>query len=187
MQVNKNMYATNFEPVVSIGQNYAVLTVSGMWRYYECLYVEPLPASLDLVEDFSSVSASSVSRANEVSILAMEGSAKVEVDVSEVAQIRFYPIDDVAITVKQPNAMGRFKTLSSEIRVDYNTRETDPALKSTEIYIYEDSVVYFDIYNLTQYDMAKTRVAFFGWRIVGRLLKDKPEKLTYLAAAGYVS
>jgi len=181
------MYNEEFTAIVRITDNYAVLTTSGVWRYYECIYVEPLPASLDLIQDFSSVSASSVSRANEVTILAMEGSAKVETDVSEVAQIRFYPMDDIAITIKQPNAMGRFKTLSAEIRVDYNTREVDPALKSTEIYIYEDNVVYFDIYNLTQYTLAKTRVQFFGWRIVGRLLKEKPEKLTYITAAGYVS
>ena len=180
------MYKTNFEPAVMINQSYAVLLVSGIWRYYECIFIEPLPASLDLIEDFGAVSASSVSRANEATILAVEGSAKIETDISEVAQIRFYPIDDIALTVKQPNAVGRFKTLSSEIRVDYNTRENDPSLKSTEVYIHEDSVPYFDVYNLTQYDMTKTRVQFMGWRIVGRLLKDKPEKLTYLAAAGYV-
>ncbi len=185
--MNKNMYDKDFSPVVSIGQNYSVLTTSGVWRYYECIYVEPLPASLDLINDFGSVSSSSVSRANQVTILEVEGSAKTETDISEVAQLRFYPMDDVTITVKQPNAMGRFKTLTSEIRVDYNTAEVDPSLKSTEIYVYEDDTVYFDVYNLTQYTLSKTRVQFYGWRIVGKLLKEKPEKLTYLVAAGYVS
>lgn len=181
------MYTTLFEPAVSIDQNYAVLTVGGVWKYYNTIYVEPLPPSLDLINDFGSISSSAVSRANQVTILEMEGSAKQETDVSEVAQLRFYPIDDVAITLKQPNAMGRFKTLSTEIRVDYNTAIIDPALKSTEFYVYEDDTVYMDVYNLTQYTLSKTRVQFYGWRIVGRLLKDKPEKLTYLAAAGYVS
>jgi len=181
------MYDKDFLPVTKIGENYAVLTTSGVWRYYETIFIEPLPPSLDLIVDIGSISSSSVSRANSITTVQMEGSAKVETDVSEVAQLRFYPMDDISITVKQPNAMGRFKTLNAEIRVDYNTREIDPSLKSTELYVYEDDNMFFDVYNLTQYDMTKTRIQFFGWRIVGRLLKDKPEKLTYITAAGYVS
>lgn len=180
------MYAQDFIPAVSIDQNYAVLTTSGTWRYYSTIYVEPLPASLDLIKDFGSISSSSVSRANEITILEMEGSAKTETDISEVSQLRFYPLDDIAVTVKQPNAMGRFKTKTTEIRVDYNTMNVDPSLKSTEVFVYEDDVLFMDVYNLTQYNMTKTRIQFFGWRIVGKLLTAKPDRLTYLTAAGYV-
>ena len=180
------MYQPEFSPAVSIEQNYAILTTSGVWRYYNTVYVEPLPASIDLIKDFGSISASSVSRANEVSILEMEGSAKTETDISEVAQVRFYPLDDITITTKQPNAMSRFKTKTTEIRVDYNTIQADPTLKSTEIFVYEDDVVYMDVYNLTNYDINQSRVQFFGWRIVGQLLDKKPEKLTWLTGAGYV-
>lgn len=182
----KYTYSDNFEPAVRIGDNYKVLTIGGTWRSYETIFVEPLPPSLDLTKDFGSISASSVSRANAVTTIEMEGSAKQETDISEVAQLRFYPIDDITVTVKQPNAMGRFKTLSTEIRVDYNTQILDPSLKSTEIYVYEDDTVYMDVYNLTQYTLAKTRVQFFGWRIVGKLLAKEPEKFTFLTAAGYV-
>lgn len=181
------MYAQNFEPPVAINQNYAILTTSGMWRYYECIYLEGLPPSLDLQYDAGTISASSVSRANNIDILEMEGSARTESDISEVAIVRFYPIDDIAISIKQPSAMGKYKTLSTEIRVDYTTAELDSTLKSTELCIYESNSVYADVYNLTQYALTKSRIQFFGWRIVGRLLKEKPERLTYLVAAGYVS
>lgn len=180
------MYSQDFENVVDIGQNFSVLNTSGTWRHFLCLYVEPLPASsADLVYDAGAISADSVSRANAVDILEMEGSAKSETDVSEVAQLRFYPIDDIAIAVKQPAASGRFKTRSNEIRVDYRTIELDPTLKSTEIYIYEDDTINVDVYNLTNYDLAQTRIQFFGWRICGSQLAARPEKTTYLTASGY--
>ena len=179
------MYAENFENVVDIGQNYSVLTTSGTWRHFLCLYVEPLPMSVDLVYDAGAISADSVSRANSVTITEMEGSSKSETDVSEVAQLRFYPIDDIAIAVKQPAASGRFKTRGNEIRVDYKTIELDPTLKSTEVYVYEDDSLSIDVYNLTKYSMAKTRIQFFGWRLIGSQLAQKPEKTTYLVASGF--
>jgi len=177
----------DFTPAVKIGENFAILTTTGNFRYYETIYVEPVPFSADLIEDFGELAASSVSRANKIDLLEFDGSSKTESDISEVGQIRFYPIDDISISVKQPSAMGKFKTLSTEIRVDHNTIELDPSLKSTEIYIYESGTPYFDIYNNTQYTLPKTRAAYGGWRIVGRLLKAKPDKCTYLVAAGYVS
>lgn len=181
-----NTYEQDFLPAVRITDNYAVLTTSGTWRFFNCLYVEPLPASsADLVYDAGAIAADSVSRANAVTILEVEGSAKNETDVSEVAQLRFYPIDDIAIAVKQPAASGRFKTRSNEIRVDYKTIELDPTLKSTEIYVYEDDTINVDVYNLTNYALTQSRIQFFGWRIVGSQLAQKPDKLTYLAASGY--
>lgn len=179
------MYSQEFEPVVKIGENYAVLTAQQTWKYFTTLYVEPLPASKDMVYNAGEIASDAISRANAITILEMEGSAKTETDISEIAQLRFYPIDDIAIAVKQPNAMGRFKTRSSEIRVDYKTIEIDPSLKSTEIYVYEDDTIYADIYNLTQYTLSKTRVQFFGWRIVGSQLPSRPEKLAYIVAAGF--
>ncbi len=179
------MYSQFFEPCVSIGQNYSVLTTSGTYKHFLCLYVEPLPASVDLVYDAGAISADSVSRANAVDILEMEGAAKTETDISEVAQLRFYPIDDIAIAVKQPAASGRFKTRSNEIRVDYKTMELDPTLKSTEIYIYEDDTINIDVYNLTNYAMAQTRVQFWGYILAGSQLSQKPDKTTYLTASGW--
>lgn len=179
------MYNQFFEPSVRITDNYGVLTTSGTWRFFNCQYVEPLPASVDMVYDAGAISADSVSRANAVDIIEVEGSAKVETDVSEVAQLRFYPIDDIAIAVKQPAASGRFKTRSNEIRVDYKTIELDPTLKSTEIYVYEDDVPSLDVYNLTNYDLTQSRIQFFGWRICGTQLAQRPNTLTYLTASGY--
>ncbi len=180
------MYSNNgFEPVVRIGENYAVETTSGVEKFFECVYVEPLPASADLQTDFGELAASAVSRANKVDILEMEGSAKVETDISEVAQLRFYPLDDIAINVKQPAANGRFKTKNDDIRVDFTTVELDPSLKSTEIFVYEDDVPYMDVYNLTNYTLEKTRVQFFGWRIVGSQLARQPDKLAYIVASSY--
>jgi len=179
------MYNLSFEPIVSIGQNYSVFTSSGTWKHFVCVFAEPLPGSNDLVFDAGTIAADSVSRANAVDILAVEGSAKTETDISEVAQLRFFPIEDISIVLKQPAASGRFKTKTDSIRVDYKTMELDPSLKSTEIYVYEDNVPVLDVYNLTNYDLTQSRIQFFGWRIVGSQLTQKPEKTAYLVAGGW--
>lgn len=179
------MYDKEFLPVVKISENFGVLTTTGTWKYFTTVYVEPLPASNDLMYDAGSIAADGTSRSNSISITEMEGSAKTETDISEVAQLRFYPLDDIAIEIKQPAASSRFKTRNDSIRVDYNTAELDPSLKSTEIYVYEDDTVVADIYNLTNYTLSKTRIQFYGWRIVGSQLSQKPDKLTYIVASGW--
>lgn len=179
------MYQPQFSPVVNIGENYSVITAQGSERYFECVYVEGLPASLDLIQDFGSINSGSTDSANKLTILEMEGSSKLETDISEVFQLRFRPIDDCSITTKLPAAQSRFKTRNSEIRVDYNTEERDPTLKTTELYIYEDDTIYMDVYNPTQYTLTKSRVQFWGWRIVGELLPKIPDKYTRIVATGF--
>lgn len=165
-------------PAVRIGDNFSIVTAQGTEKFYETVYVEPLPKSIDLIEDFGSVAASASSNSNKVTILEMEGSAKTETDLSEVFQLWMEVIDDITVTVKEPAAQARFKTRNNQIRVDYNSGPI-------EMFVYEDDTVYMDITNTTQYTLSKTRVQFYGWRIVGRQILRVPDKYTRLVATGF--
>lgn len=165
-------------PVVKMGEAYSVLTAQGSEKFYECLYVEPLPKSIDLIEDIGSLAADSTSNANKITILEMEGAAARETDISEVFQMWMEVIDDITVTVKEPSAQGRFKTKNNQIRIDYNSGPV-------EIYVSEDDTMYVDVANLTNYTLPQTRIAFWGWRIVGRLLVKSPDKYTRIVATGF--
>lgn len=179
------MYSKDFEPVVKMGENYSVITAQGAEKYFECVYVEGLPPSLDLIQDFGSITSGSTDSANKVTILEMEGSAKIETDLSEVFQLRLNIIDDIMVTIKEPAAQARWKTRNDEIRADYNTLQYDPSLATTELFVYEDSTIYIDAYNPTQYTLSKSRVQFFGYRIVGKQLMKVPDKYTRIVATGF--
>lgn len=165
-------------PVAKMGENIEVITAQGTKRYYEVVYVEPLPHSIDLIEDFGSLASGSSSNSNKVTILEMEGSAKTETDLSEIFQLWMEVIDDVTITIKEPAAQARFKTRNNQIRVDYNSGPV-------ELYIFEDDTIYVDTTNTTNYTLSTTRVAFWGWRIVCSLLSTQPDKYTRIVATGF--
>jgi len=179
------MYQKEFVPVVAINQQYSIITAQGTEKFFDCVYVEGLPPSLDLIEDFGSLTSGSTDSANKVTILEMEGSAKTETDISEVFQLRMRPLDDIMATIKLPAAQSKWKTRNDEIRMDYNTEILDPTFATTETYIHEDDTIYVDVYNPTQYTLSQTRIQFWGWRIVGRQLAKAPEKYTRLVATGF--
>lgn len=165
-------------PVAKMGENIEVITAQGTKKYYEVVYVEPLPHSIDLIEDIGSLTAGSSSNSNKITILEMEGSAKTETDLSEIFQLWMEVVDDITVTVKEPAAQARFKTRNNQIRVDYNSGPV-------ELYIMEDDTIYVDVTNTTNYTLSKTRIAFWGWRIVGRQILKEPDKYTRIVATGF--
>lgn len=179
------MYYQDMLPVADIGQNVSIVTGAGTVRYFEVIYVEGLPPSQDLIKDFGSLASGATSSANKIDAIAVEGSAKQSTDISEIGQYRIHIMDDFMLTLKEPAAQSRWKTRQSQIRADFNTIEYDPTLKSTEFYVYEDNVPYVDAYNPTNYTLSKTRAMFFGWRIIGVQLADKPDKYARIVATGF--
>jgi len=179
------MYQKDFVPVVAIDQQYSIITAQGTTKYFDCVYVEGLPPSLDLIEDFGELASGASDNANKVTSIEMEGSGRTGSDISEVFQFRMRPLDDAMYTIKLPAAQSKWKTRNNEIRLDYNTEVLDPTFATTETYVAEDDTIYVDVYNPTQYTLSQTRLQFWGWRIVGRQLAKAPEKYTRLVATGF--
>ena len=170
------MYEIPLEPPVKIGENICVLTTEGRKRYFRVTFIEPLPPSPSLVKDFGALSAGSSSGDTKLDIL--------EMDDCEVGIFRFFPLDDVECTLKQPKALRRFLTKTKVAVVTPLTKVYDPALVTTEFAVFEDDVPYMDVKNPTNYDLSTSRVQFFGWRLAGEELKEPPEKVSYVVAAG---
>jgi len=175
------MYEVPLEPPVKIGENICVLTTEGKKIYYEVTYIEPLPPSPNLVKDFGALTAGSSSGDTKLDIL--------EVDDDEVGIYRFFPLDDVECTLKLPKALRRFLTKTKTAVVTPLTRVYalnghDPTLVMTEFAVFEDDVPYMDVKNPTNDNITMSRVQFYGWRLCGRRLDKKPEKVSYVVASG---
>ncbi len=160
--------SASFPPSINIGDTYSIITAQGTEKFMECVFVEPLPHSQDLIYSFGSITSGATDSGNKITIIEVEGSAKNSSDLSEVAQIRMSVLDDIICEIKLPASQSRFKTRNSAIRIDHNTSPEE-----TEIYIHQDSTIYINATNPTNYTLNQARIAFFGWRIVGRQIDQK--------------
>ncbi len=152
-----------YEPAFEIGDTFAVITAQGTTKYYEVVFTEELQKSQDLIEDFGSLASGATSSSNKITIIELEGSAKTSSDLSELGQWWMEVMDDIQCEVKLPSAQGLHKTRNDEIRVDVNSGPVS-------FFTFEDDVPYITVTNPTSYTISKSRVMFWGWRIVGRLL-----------------
>ena len=155
------------EPVAKIGENIIFTPLnsyaykSGRPLFYKIAYIEPIPA---VFKDFGTVSASSSITNQEVTDLYM--------DDNQLAQYRVIPIDDIEVAINQPQAMARFTTKSY---TSYVSKLTDPH-SFLEFFVFEDNnKPYFKITNPHDWDIAKSRVKFIGWKyiLVPKLVKTE--------------
>jgi len=154
------------ECLFNIDDVFSVITAQGSEKFLSVVYTEMLAPSDDLIQDFGELASGASDNANKITKMELEGSAKTSSDLSEVGQWYMSVISDCCVTVKLPAAQSKFKTRNDEIRIDHNSGEVG-------FFTYEDDVPYFSIYNPTQYTLAATRVAYWGYRIVGRQITEK--------------
>jgi len=109
------MYGKEFEPVVEIDQNLAVLTESG-WQYFVVGYIEPLPPSEDFIKDFGTLADNGTATDQEITL--------VEMKDNELGQFRFKPLDEINIKVAQPAAASRFSIKNKQVRVTQSVSYT---------------------------------------------------------------
>jgi hypothetical protein len=84
-------------------------------------------------------------------------------------QLRFYPLDDIQITLKINRSEARFAAANVVATVDRYTEIADPCLHMTEFVIIQDRSAYVSCINPTNYALSMSRICFFGFRYV---LKD---------------
>ena len=162
------MYGKDFEPVVEIDQNLAVLTETG-WQYFVVGYIEPLPPSEDFIKDFGLLADDGTATDEEITL--------VEMKTNELGQFRFEPLDEINIKVAQPSAASRFSIKNKHVRVTRLSALRDTTLKHTECFVFEGDNIYFpEVKNESGASLAKTRVQFYGYRFV---LKEWLEAAEY--------
>ena len=163
-------FRVEFEPVALVDEN--ILFVPER-KAYKVEFVEPLPI---LVKDFGAITAGQYLDDQKLDIL--------EMSANELAQVRFAPLDDVEIEVKQPRALRRFTTKTKTAKIDVRIWQLDPTLKSTEIFVFENELPYFKITNPTGYNLPTSRVLFVGFRYILQPLDKIPEKYTVVPVRG---
>ena len=128
------------------------------WQCYRITHYEPIPRSNPFVQNFGAVPATAWSGNTNVAML------QQRLSPPEAFQMRFYPMDDIRILFYIGNADTRFMTARQTAQADLFTMQVDSDLHSTEVVVLTNSNPYLNVYNPTGYNLAQTRVAFFGYR-----------------------
>jgi len=154
------------KPIALVGENLLLLPEK---EYYRVIWIEQIPP---FVLDFGSISAGK--KKEDVVIDFIKQSKNF------LAQLRFAPLDDVLITVKQPG-VGRVKYSMKEaaavVKIGADIIEVDPCLHTTELFQWQDKPCLFDLENVTNYDTPMSRVLWIGIRYELEKI-PKPPKFT---------
>jgi len=146
-------------PVALAGQRIAVWAGQS-WEAFRIKFLEPLPRGAPLVFDLGAIAALGDSNPIQLTNLTMS------TDPPELAQLRFYPIDDVEVNLRRGQSDQRFKTMNLVARSDVFTRRVDECLHTTEFVVLKNDAPWLVIHNPTAYPIVVSRVAFFGFRFV---------------------
>lgn len=145
------------DPVALVNEVVAVF-IKESWKAYEVTYFEPLQRSAPLVFDQGAIAAGGTTGDVQLVNLAQTD------DPPEMAQLRFYPIDDVEVTFKVGQAGARFTTLMRTTTADRFTVLVDPDYHTTEVIVLRNWRIFVNCANPTGYALTMSRVAFFGYR-----------------------
>ena len=185
-------YSPDWQPVAQIG-DYVALIRQG---------TEPQPMLLKGVfaipllgeVDFGAVN-NGVTTATAKALIS--GADILEVGPDEFLQIRFAlnptdftgsPAADISLAVWQPGpAQQRWATNGQVGRWDIFAQNMWTSLAPTELYSYYDQTPQFAVTNDSGGNIANSRVRFFAWHYVGKLLSDDPDLAALsLAPSGHL-
>ena len=129
------------------------------WQCYRVLHYEPIPRSHQFVFDFGAVLAGAWSGNTSTTAVLRQSQTP-----PGAMQLRFYPLDDVEILFYIGNADTRFTTTVVTAQADILTMQVDPFLHSTEVLVLTSSFPFINVFNPMGYNLAQSRVQFFGYR-----------------------
>lgn len=165
-------YQESFVPIAKVGENLCVIKGDkDILGYYKVLYIDPLP---EHTYDFGPAAAAGIASGstdadNEISNLYL--------DDGQLAQYRFYVVDDIEVSIKQPMAKTHWTTKGVKETLTAFTQQVFKGLQHMDIFVWEEEKVYFDAKNPTKYTIYKARVRFIGYRYILEKI-EKPEKFT---------
>jgi len=129
------------------------------WQCYKVEHYEPIPRSRQFIFNFGAIAAGAWSGNTDTAAVLQQRNMP-----PEAMQLRFYPLDDVEVLFYIGNADTRFMTAKQTARADIFTMQVDPFLHSTEVVVLTSSNPFIDIFNPLGYNLAQSRVQFFGYR-----------------------
>lgn len=132
--------------------------VNKVYKFYRVTYIEGIPRSDPLEMDFGALAALGLTAVTQLTLLEMPD--------NEFGQFRGFVIDDIAASLWQGRADGRYSTANRNGRLTRYTDMRDPCGHTTEFYVHENDFAFMQVLNPTDYALAQSRVAFYGFRYV---------------------
>jgi hypothetical protein len=168
------------KPLGGINQNILVWHTAA-WVLYKIRLMEALPPSRPLKIDFGAIGAVAAVQNQSLQLI-------TEMDEMQLGHYRFAPLEDLEITVNQPQADGRFTNHNAQAIITLQTRLFDPESALSELMVFRQEWPFFTVRNPLAFAIASSPVMFWGFKYMVREIArsanpDAPEILK----AGYVS
>tara|TARA_Y100000310_G_C20527844_1_gene736959 strand:- start:137 stop:766 length:630 start_codon:yes stop_codon:yes gene_type:complete len=145
------------QPVAEWGHNIGVF-LQDDWLFFRVDHVEGLPASRQLTQDLGSVNNNANSGETEITVArAQDGN---------LLHVRCLPLDNVEIDVFHGRSTGgRHTTYSAKARIYPQLINVDPFAASSTLFVFGNQrPIYAVAYNESGYNLAQSRVKFWGYR-----------------------
>lgn len=175
-------------PLVLPGQNVAVWNGTS-WACYKSTNFEGLSRSNALEFDVGAIGA--IATDNPFQLLNLE----LQSDPPEMAQFRFFPLDDIQVRLTRGQSDVRNKTQNIVAQTDLFSHIADPCGHLTEFAVLNVDEPYITCTNAQNVAITVARVAFYGFRHRLEDLKFSSPKLsdiearfpriTFVAAGGF--
>jgi len=166
-----HIFSSVLEPVALIDENVCIMTEAGR-TYAKIKCIEAIP---EIIVDFGEIEAGDETGFVEVD--------EIHVNMkNQFAQIRFFPIDNIDIYVKQPQSCQKWASTKEVARVSKFIDEYNGCgcgnFNLTEIFQHGTQGLYFNVKNPDTVKISKSRVLFFGFVYTYEKLDTKPAQYT---------
>ena len=167
--IDDPLISTTFPRHTRIKQNLAVWSQQS-WQYFNVDYIEGIMPSSPTVIDRGAAVANATIAAAEIALL--------DVDVNELMQIRWAPLDDVEGVLWLTRSQAKGATRGVHSRTSKGLSAFDPLYETTEFNILgRDRNAFIEVRNLGDYGLAQARFVFWGWKYILTPLKNVDDQI----------
>ena len=146
------------EPIVEVGQRVLVIDRES-YKLFMVAFIEPIPVSGPIILNGGAIAAGGVSAVTSTQNV-------LDQNYGQFGQLRAKVLDDVAVTILQPQALARFTMKNVNAVITPFTALNDPDGHTTEFYVYQDDRVFCQFRNPHTVALAQSRIAFWGFKYV---------------------
>lgn len=143
------------EPIVLPGELVGILTKAG-YNFYRVSYIESINYSDPLITDLGAIAAGGQTAVTQLTLLEMQD--------KEFGQFRGRVLEDFEAMLYQGRADQRLRTANRVSRFSMLGGLQDPDGHQGEFYVYHDTYAFMQGFNLRDYALTLSRVAFWGNR-----------------------
>lgn len=154
------------EPVVHVGEQLLILDRDS-YKLYGVAFIEQLPPSWPiLVNVFANTTPVTTTLASGSQLSMVSTQNQLDLPYGVLAQYRARVIDDLAATIRQPQANSRFTNLDQVARLSAYGAIEDPCDHMSELFQMEQDHIFVDVINTSGFALVQARIMFYGYKYV---------------------